>query len=298
MGNELAVKKKNNAVQALAARLQIDPDAMEKTLKATAFRDCKTNEEFLTMVIVANTYQLNPLLKEIYAFSKGGIVTPVIPVDGWVSLVNRQKNHNGVELLENEVDGKLKSVTAKFYSKDKEYPTVVTEYLEECMKSTETWTKWPRRMLRHKAYIQGARIAYGFSGVYDPDEAERIIEAQIVNEHNMKPTTEAPRSIEEPKDQEPTKPTESTSSICGKVANVVQHKYNGKVKTDYTILNSDGEKVIVGVWKEPNKDIIAETSVVLEDIKVGEYQGKPQYTAKSIRIVEDETVEPEIPFGK
>jgi hypothetical protein len=32
-------------------------------------------------------------------------------------------------------------------------------------------------MLRHKAMIQCARIAFGFGGIYDQDEAERIIEA-------------------------------------------------------------------------------------------------------------------------
>jgi len=32
-------------------------------------------------------------------------------------------------------------------------------------------------MLRHKAMIQCARIAFGFGGIYDQDEAERIQEA-------------------------------------------------------------------------------------------------------------------------
>ena len=31
------------------------------------------------------------------------------------------------------------------------------------------------RMLRHKALIQCARLAFGFTGIYDQDEAERII---------------------------------------------------------------------------------------------------------------------------
>jgi hypothetical protein len=34
-------------------------------------------------------------------------------------------------------------------------------------------------MLRHKAIIQAARVAFGYS-LKDPDEAERIIEAQEV----------------------------------------------------------------------------------------------------------------------
>ncbi len=34
-------------------------------------------------------------------------------------------------------------------------------------------------MLRHKALIQCARVAFGFGGIYDLDEAERIIEKDI-----------------------------------------------------------------------------------------------------------------------
>jgi hypothetical protein len=33
-------------------------------------------------------------------------------------------------------------------------------------------------MLRHKAMIQAARYAFGFAGIYDPDEAERIAEGE------------------------------------------------------------------------------------------------------------------------
>jgi hypothetical protein len=35
-------------------------------------------------------------------------------------------------------------------------------------------------MLRHKAAIQAARYGFGFSGIYEPDEAERIQEAKDV----------------------------------------------------------------------------------------------------------------------
>jgi hypothetical protein len=34
-------------------------------------------------------------------------------------------------------------------------------------------------MLRHKAMIQCARIAFGFGGIYEQDEAERIVENSI-----------------------------------------------------------------------------------------------------------------------
>jgi len=38
------------------------------------------------------------------------------------------------------------------------------------------WKTHPHRMLRHKALIQCARVAFGYSGITEPDEAERIIQ--------------------------------------------------------------------------------------------------------------------------
>lgn len=111
-------------------------------------------------------------------------------IDGWISLVNRHERFNGVELIENLLpEGKtnlsktnLDSVTAKFYLKGMENPVVVTEYMDECFNvSKEPWKQWPRRMLRHKAYIQGARLAFGFSGIYDEDEKDRILNAQAAD---------------------------------------------------------------------------------------------------------------------
>jgi hypothetical protein len=46
--------------------------------------------------------------------------------------------------------------------------------MAECKRDTDTWKKWPARMLRHKAAIQAARYAFGFAGIYDLDEAERM----------------------------------------------------------------------------------------------------------------------------
>src|SRR5205085_8745151 len=64
--------------------------------------------------------------------------------------------------------------TARSWRQDRDKPMVLTEYLEECQRDTEPWKKWPRRMLRHKALIQCARYAFGFAGIVDPDEAERM----------------------------------------------------------------------------------------------------------------------------
>jgi hypothetical protein len=46
---------------------------------------------------------------------------------------------------------------------------------------TAPWKSHPKRMLRHKALIQAARIAFSFAGIFDQDEAERIVEAEVID---------------------------------------------------------------------------------------------------------------------
>jgi len=215
----LQVRRKMNCIEELANKLKVNPDTLQETLQKTVFKECKTKEAFVSAVIIANKYNLNPILKEIYAFpSSGGGIIPIVSIDGWISLVNRSPRYDGVDLVENfdEKGENVLSVTAKFYLKGNDHPVTVTEYMAECCDpKKEPWRRWPRRMLRHKAYIQGARIAFGFSGIYDSDEAERIIEAETVEEGHMKPIVDLPRQIEEAKPEQPkeeAKPAEVAKS--------------------------------------------------------------------------------------
>jgi hypothetical protein len=50
--------------------------------------------------------------------------------------------------------------------------------MSECKRPTDPWNTHPKRMLRHKAMIQAARIAFSFAGIYDPDEGERVLAAE------------------------------------------------------------------------------------------------------------------------
>ena len=71
------------------------------------------------------------------------------------------------------------SCTCIIYRKDRSRPVKVTEFMDECKRGTGPWQSHPRRMLRHKAMIQCARLAFGYAGIYDQDEAERIVEKDI-----------------------------------------------------------------------------------------------------------------------
>lgn len=164
----------------MATRFGMQPQAFEATIRATVMKPDKngrvpTREEFAAFLLVAKEHGLNPLTKEIYAFpDKGGIV-PVVGVDGWARIMNSHPAFDGIAFQDRVDDkGHVTAVTAIIHRKDRSHPIEVTEYLAECRRDTDPWRKWPRRMLRHKAMIQAARIAFGFAGIYDEDEAERI----------------------------------------------------------------------------------------------------------------------------
>ncbi len=165
----------------VAERFHMDVAAFQQTILATVFPSGKaTKEQFAAFMVVADQYELNPLTKELYAFpAKGGGIVPVVSIDGWAKIINDHKAFDGVEFFDVDgPDGRPVAVTCRIHRKDRSHPTKVTEYLSECAQSTGPWKSHPRRMLRHKALIQCARVAFSFSGIYDEDEAQRIIDAQ------------------------------------------------------------------------------------------------------------------------
>lgn len=169
-----------------------DGSDLVNTLKQTCFKGDTpvTDAQMTALLIVAQQYNLNPFIKEIFAFpDKGGIV-PVVGVDGWARIINSHPEFDGID-FEQDAD----SCTCIIHRKDRAHPTRVTEYMAECKRANmKPWQSHPYRMLRHKALIQCARLAFGFVGIYDQDEAERITEVK----------TSAPAvPIEDPIDVEP-----------------------------------------------------------------------------------------------
>ncbi|MFZ9960286.1 MAG: phage recombination protein Bet [Candidatus Limnocylindrus sp.] len=165
---------KPSAMQLMASRCNVDPAKLHQTLKSTVFKGA-TDEEMLALVVTANTYQLNPILKEMYAFpKKGGGIVPMVGVDGWLKIANRQDNYDGMN-VEVFGDGKMPThATCEIYLKNRQHPVKVTEYFEECRRNTDPWNQMPRRMLRNKAMIQAIRVAFGIGGIFDEDEANDI----------------------------------------------------------------------------------------------------------------------------
>lgn len=144
-------------------------------LKATAFKGQVNDSQMVALMIVADQYGLNPFTKEIYAFpdQNNGIV-PVVGVDGWSRIINTHPQFDGMDFVQDD-----ESCTCIIHRKDRSHPVKVTEWLAECKRPVKPWQTHPKRMLRHKALIQCARLAFGYVGIYDLDEAERIAEVPM-----------------------------------------------------------------------------------------------------------------------
>lgn len=193
---------RRSLVEKFAERYSVDPLKMMTTLKSTAFKQrdggAPTNEQMMALMVVADQYKLNPFTREIYAFpdKQNGIV-PVVGVDGWSRIINSHPEFDGMEFrysdeLVTPEGAKSKChewVECVMYRKDRNKPVVVREYLDEVYRAPfkkangytvdGPWQSHPKRFLRHKATIQCARLAFGFVGIFDQDEAERIVERDM-----------------------------------------------------------------------------------------------------------------------
>lgn len=198
MSTEIAQQKKTSLLERFGDRYGVDPVKIIPALKATVFKAQKisdkvyevTNEEFMMLLVVADQHKLNPFTKEIFAFidtKRGGIV-PVVSVDGWSRIINEHPQFDGMDFAYSDELVTMPSgkpcpawCEISLYRKDRNRPTIVREYLDEVYQAPRgayagPWQTHTKRFLRHKTLIQGARIAFGFAGIYDEDEAARIVD--------------------------------------------------------------------------------------------------------------------------
>ena len=183
----------------LAAKLDMGTDGSDliETLKATAFKGEVTNAQMTALMVVANQYGLNPWTKEIYAFpDKNNGIVPVVGVDGWARIINDNPQFDGMDFAQSDEMVRMPGansdapawIECAMYRKDRTRPVIIREYLDEVYREpfkgkfglvTGPWQTHPKRFLRHKAMIQCARMAFGYGGIFDQDEAERIVEKDM-----------------------------------------------------------------------------------------------------------------------
>lgn len=198
-------------------------------LKATAFKGQVSDAQMSALLIVANQYNLNPWTKEIYAFpDKNNGIVPVVGVDGWSRIINENPQFDGMDFQQDE-----ESCTCVIYRKDRSHPIKVTEYMSECKRPAGPWQSHPKRMLRHKAMIQCARLAFGYVGIYDQDEAERIVDV------NDKPNRQSAASV--------------ASQAQAEAEDVLDNETREKLLADLGAVADTGTEALQSAWMKLQK---------------------------------------------
>ena len=180
MSENLSIAKSASALDQMCSRLAVGRRELWDTLRQTCFKGA-TDAELMSLVMVANEFRLNPFLRQIHAFrGKTGGIVPIVSVDGWAKIVNAYDGFDGCDFrAELDSDGRPVSMTCEIWVKGRSHSIRVTELLSECFRETELWRNMPTRMLRHKAFMQCARIAFGLGGLYDDDEGRDAAEMNV-----------------------------------------------------------------------------------------------------------------------
>lgn len=198
----------------LAGKFGVEPNRLLRCLTTQVFKQADgrqpSNEELMVLLLVCENFGLNPFNREIHAFrGKSGDIVPVVSLDGWAKIVRCQKDFNGVTFAFSTTTVKVPGcsqvlpeyVECSMRLKGVDEPIVIQEFMVECYnEKSPVWRKWPRRMLRTRAFIQCARLAFSLTGLYDEGEefAEVIVEP-LSAPSNQQPQTEIQNQPSTPK---------------------------------------------------------------------------------------------------
>jgi len=111
-------------------------------------------------------YRLNPRADEIDLVQfEVGRWQVFITVNGWAKLINAHPAFCGIEFSEaSELEeGVPLWMGCAIYRTDRVKPIEVKEYFTEMKTEHAAWQQMPRRMLRHRAMQQCARLAFGIT---------------------------------------------------------------------------------------------------------------------------------------
>ena len=124
----------------------------------------ETTQEICLRLIAG--YRLNPSADEIdlVQFEEGRWQV-FITVNGWAKLINAHPAFCGIEFSEaSELhQGVPIWMGCAIYRTDRIKPIVIREYFTEMKTEHAAWQQMPRRMLRHRAMQQCARLAFGIT---------------------------------------------------------------------------------------------------------------------------------------
>jgi len=146
-----------------AQRLHTEIEILKTWLATHPYLPSNTQIHLLHLM---NKYQLDPWCEELVCYrNEAQEINILITIDGWYKIINQQSSFSGMSLRESTTltEGIPDWIECCIYRHDRILPIVVKEYLIELQTAQDNWQKMPRRMLRHRAIQQCARLAFGIS---------------------------------------------------------------------------------------------------------------------------------------
>ncbi len=134
-------------------------------------RDC-TDNEFLLLMQLAKTYQLDPFAKQIWAVKYGNNPAAIFcGRDGFLAIAHRSGKFDGMESGTRK-DGDDLIGWCRVYRKDMSRPFEVEVSLSEYSTGKNLWQTKPKTMIIKVAESHALRRAFGISGLYSPEEID------------------------------------------------------------------------------------------------------------------------------
>jgi len=156
-----------------------------RSITQNAFRSLTVWEEsdLERFLLTCEQLGLSPVGNAIYAVqseSSGSQVLLCVGLDGWVQILNQHPAFDGMQFKESKelVGGVPQWIECTIYRSDRRVPLSVKEYFTEVRRDSTAWSSHPRRMLRHKAMVQCARLSFNLSmqqNIFDPEELSATV---------------------------------------------------------------------------------------------------------------------------
>lgn len=131
-----------------------------------------TEAEFVMFSEVCKSSGLDPFKKEIWFMKIQGQTQIFTGINGYLKIANLHPAFDGMsdELIYE--DGKLVGAKCSVYRKDRAYPVVAIAYIDEYRKSSPTWSKMPKVMIKKCAKSVALREAFAqqLGGTYTEEE--------------------------------------------------------------------------------------------------------------------------------
>lgn len=152
-----------SAKERLIHTLGLDPEELDAWCATQSIPP----ETMIELFKCATRDGLNPILGEIaYEVNADQSHSIYIPIDGWITLIQRQTTFAGMTFSQSEEAKEDIPIWMEctIHRSDFAVPITVREYLSEVRTDHAIWHHMPRRMLRHKTLQQCARLAFGIHG--------------------------------------------------------------------------------------------------------------------------------------